>query len=131
VAADGAREEGTAVGAVAGSLLGGSIGHSTASCAESAGYYQTGGAPYYGGPLGSAPPAYPAPSYPSSPDYGAEPSYRYEDELYGGPELKGGSGPAAEECQRVMRVTELPDGREIHEPITVCREAHYGEWNVQ
>ena len=127
VAADGVRGEGTAVGAVLGSTIGGSIGNSTAECggAPATGYQQTGytyqeynTAPYsesYGG-LGSNEP------------YTEE--YRWEDDLYGGPSSEPSySGPAAEECERVMRVTTLPDGREIHEPIEVCREAHYGEWS--
>ncbi len=120
VAADKNREEGTAVGAALGSVIGGSLARSSADCASSAGYYQTGYAP-------------PAPAYPSQPSYGySEPSYSYEDELYGGPSAPGSSsGPAAEECERVMRVTALPDGREIHEPVTVCRQAHFGDWSVQ
>jgi hypothetical protein len=120
VSGNGAREEGTAVGAVTGALLGGSIGNSTAKC-DQGGYYQTGG--LVGGPLGQPAPAYP--SYPSQPEY-----YPYEDELYGGPGYES-SGPAAEECERVMQVTQLPDGREIHEPVTVCRQAYYGDWNVE
>jgi hypothetical protein len=102
-------------------VAGGSIGNSTAKCAESGGYYQTGG--LVGGPLGAPAPAYP--SYPSEPEY-----YPYEDDLYGGPGYQS-SGPAAEECERVMQVTKLPDGREIHEPVTVCRQAYYGDWNVE
>jgi hypothetical protein len=30
-----------------------------------------------------------------------------------------------------MRVTTFPDGREIHEPVLVCRQAHYGDWTIQ
>lgn len=126
VAADKNRDEGTAVGAALGSVIGGSIGNQSADCAAAApaGYYQTGYSPdpaYSSGPYSGG-----LESYPS------EPSSSWENELYGGPEDSSSySGPAAEECQSVMRVTALPDGREIHEPVEVCREAYYGDWDVR
>lgn len=135
VAASKNREEGTAVGAVVGSVIGGSIGNSSTQCndayAQPAGYYQTSGYVYepqvYGGAGASAP------SYGSSygQDYGQ--GYGQSDELLGAP---GGSestynGPAAEECERSWRVTTFPDGREVREPVYICREAYYGDWEVR
>ncbi len=134
VAANGAREEGTAVGALVGAGLGGSIGHSTSNCNNSAGYYQAGYTPppgVIGGPLGA--PSYPSQGYPPQQGYG------YENDLYGGPgyepgydDYTGSSGAyAGEECERTTRITRMPDGSEINEPVTVCRQANYDGWSVQ
>lgn len=45
--------------------------------------------------------------------------YRYEDDF------------AGRECADARRITRLPDGREIHEPIEACRYAYYGDWDVR
>jgi len=123
VSGHGAREEGTAVGAVLGSAIGGAIASDRSKCNTSGyaqnagGYYQTSGYTY------EQPAA--APAY--------EPPYSYEQELYGGPGTTPStySGPAAEECERSWRVTTLPDGTEMREPVDVCREANYGGWTVR
>ena len=56
--------------------------------------------------------------------YDRHSDYR-EDSYY------GRERPAAKECETVMQVTKFPDGREMHEPVTVCREAFYGDWNLR
>jgi len=125
VSGHGAREEGTAVGVVVGSLIGGAVANDRSKCGPSAsaqgpgGYYQASGYTYE--EAGAAP------------GYDYEQPYSYEQELYGGPESTPSTytGPAAEECQSSWRVTTLPDGTEIREPVDVCREANYGGWTVR
>ncbi|MGD2132102.1 MAG: glycine zipper 2TM domain-containing protein [Maricaulaceae bacterium] len=131
IAADGNRDEGTAVGAVLGSVVGGSIGSSSADCASAPAQvyqstYPSAPAPYYGG--GAPAQQYP---YQSEPELYGGPDYEYRDYGYEEPYEDSYSGPAARECERVMRVTPLPDGREIHEPVEVCREAYYGDWSTK
>ena len=122
VAARGVREEGRILGAVVGAVAGSEVGRRNVDCNTA----------YYGP---SEPPVYDA-------------TYRYEDRLpppqdhrrrnvvnewpARDDDLYGASDDAAiRQCQTVSRVTYLPDGREIHEPATACREMQYGDWDVE
>jgi hypothetical protein len=62
--------------------------------------------------------------------YGSQtqPSHDPYGRDYGYPVSSG--TPVARDCQTVTRITRLPDGSEIREPITACREASYGSWQV-
>jgi hypothetical protein len=134
IAAHGHRGDGTAVGAGLGALAGGAAGNNT-NCTlpppPPPGY---GPAPYpdelAGGPGDDYPPE--ARVYD---DRGRDPArlrhrhsrlyagdtdtYKYQDDF------------AGRDCTTVSQVTRLPDGSSIKKPVEVCREARYGDWEVQ
>ena len=117
VAADNAKHEGAAVGALIGAVIGAGIGEDSAECSD---YSQPYG--YSTAGFGYEEPV----ARPYTPEPYAEP--RYSEPRYG---RYSQPEPAARECETVKQVTHLPDGREIHEPVKVCREAYYGDWDVR
>jgi hypothetical protein len=136
VAASGHRHDGTAVGAVLGGMIGAGVGRDTTNCVPETyrpGYGQQGYGP---GSAYDPNPAYGGPNY----DRGyPEP---YDDHDYGydrGPRdlypsndrSYDDDGFAGSDCEQAMQVTRLPDGREIHRPIEVCRDAYYGDWRIR
>jgi hypothetical protein len=60
-------------------------------------------------------------------DRGGYDSYgtRYASNTYG-----SGSSYGQQQCETVYRVTLLPDGRELREPVQACREPVYTDWRV-
>lgn len=118
VAARGVRTEGRVLGALVGAVTGSQIGRQNVDC-DPVRYgpdrvYQTG---YRDG-------AY---RYDTSNDW-------RHDDLYGGRNDNSEVGHSPEnmqDCQTVMRITTLPDGREIHEPVLACRDMQYGPWSVR
>ena len=114
------------------------------------------GGPYYNGYGGAgagaggySPSPYsaaPADIYPY--DAGA-PQYRYGDDGYrdrgvrshdsdryrvdrdGHRTYNQGDDYAGTDCSEATHVVRLPDGSEVHRPIQVCRDAHYGDWQIK
>ena len=132
----------------------GSYGSQYGGYASNTGYVRDlDGGPYYGGSTydrgysyGST--TYGQPTYGGvtygQPTYGTAPrgaayghpanrhrdhAYRTSGTTYG---TTYGSNPnvANRQCETTTQITVLPDGREIHEPVTVCREAYYNDWQV-
>lgn len=154
VAASGHRGDGTAVGAVLGGLVGQGIGKDSTRCAEPPRDYS--GRDYSGYVPGTYNPNYnngagygdygygsaPAGVYPYDPSDSAYRSGRYPDDssqrIYR-PDLYPSDRStynrdddyAGSDCSEATQVTRLPDGREIHRPIEVCRDAYYGDWRVK
>lgn len=130
----GVEEEGALLGAVVGAVAGSQFGKSGTNCnprvyggnartiahKPPSRYNDYARAPLGDRDLRGAPAPYrhaPTTTYPA-------PTTSYPAPTSGQPV------PAAKECEEVKRVTRLPDGREIHEPVTACREAYYGDWGV-
>ncbi|MBI1339214.1 glycine zipper 2TM domain-containing protein [bacterium] len=149
VAARNAKDEGAVLGALVGALAGSEIGRGDVNCnAQEFGYGNRDYAyaptyPDYGGRgYGTYQPHY---SYGSS-DYeyrnpgsfrrtkstGRRDTYRHDD-LAGGRhrDYRYSDDYAGRECADARRITRLPDGREIHEPVEACRYAYYSDWDVR
>ena len=146
---------GATLGALVGGLAGNEIGRNTGPDCQVAysapGYASVprgsipqttqglyGGAEVMRGPATSAPyphsprqyptssyPSYPAqqtyPSYPAQTQYppqrGTQPGYQGQADSQGG-------------CQVIHRETPMPDGQVFREPVTVCRNAQTGQWEI-
>lgn len=128
-AADGVRGEGGALGAAVGAALGGAIGNEAVDCRDipkrPEGVYDIG---YQNTP-------YIEDVYEERGLVGAPPARRIEDPRYD--QRRYDDGPASgdydfasRQCQKVYRITILPDGTEIREPVEACRDAYYGDWDV-
>ena len=150
VAASGHRGDGTAVGAVLGGLVGQGIGKDATRCIEprqrdTSGYvpgtynpnynsqpgYNTYG---YGAPPSGLYPYDPSDSGYRSGAYGDDyPQHEYGSGLYRSdrPTYSRNDDYAGSDCSQATQVTRLPDGREIHQPVEVCRDAYYGDWRVK
>jgi hypothetical protein len=140
VAADNAQDEGAALGAVLGAVAGASAGGRSVDCgvplphsgvstvgygstSYGSGAYGHSGSGYSGaGQYGQG--HYGSRGYSPAPVYSGHGGYdpRYQD---------GYGDRAATQCETVYRITRLPDGREIREPVEACREAYYGDWDVE
>lgn len=140
VAADNASDSGTAVGAVLGAVAGGAIAGNSVECSYDD-HADRGGYGYASYPSQDYRSHRRAAPYRTSGGYGYGDDRGYrpirDEDLYGDPAYGGGytssrsSSPAARECETVYRITKLPDGKEIHEPVEACREAYYGDWGVR
>jgi hypothetical protein len=139
IAAHGHRGDGTALGAGLGALAGGAAGNST-NCAPppppryGAAPYPANAAPYPD-ELAGAPGSY-ADDYPPDADVydrgSARLRHRHDRVYAGGADTyKYQDDYAGRDCTTVSQVTKLPDGSSIRKPVEVCREAHYGNWEVQ
>lgn len=153
IAAGGHRHDGTAVGAVLGGLVGAGIGGSSTKC----GYAPPSGplppppgtyAPGYGynnGPNYGSNGRYS--DYPSDPGYSS--GYGYEDDPYyrdrspryddydrdgvyasGNRDYRRHDDYAGRDCTDAIQTTRLPDGTVIRRPVEACRDAYYGDWQV-
>lgn len=151
VAARGHRGDGTAVGAVLGGLVGSGIGKDSTRCIEPPRGYASGGYvpgtynPNYNGGPGYTDYGYDRPPQGAYPYDPSDSSYRhgsyrddtsqygYRPDLY--PSDRGAytrdDDYAGSDCSQATQVTRLPDGREIHQPVEVCRDAYYGDWRVK
>lgn len=158
VAASGHRHDGTAVGAVLGGLVGAGVGGQSVTCAPvmtkgqlppppgtyAPGYYPDQQYGYAGGPdYGYDQPL--AGGYPEDPgysDYGYENDRYYDrdirphggkDRLYrdGSRSYKRDDDYAGRDCSTVTQTTRLPDGTVIRRPVEACRDAYYGDWQVE
>lgn len=112
--------------------------------------------PNYGGPYysGSGSGGYSPSPYGASPDdiypYDAgAPQYRYGDDPYyrrdstsrdsdryrldrdGRRAYSLDDDYAGTDCSEATQVTRLPNGSEVHRPVQVCRDAHYGDWQIK
>ncbi|MEP7209905.1 MAG: hypothetical protein ABI740_03630 [Alphaproteobacteria bacterium] len=150
IARRGHRGDGTAVGAGLGALTGGAAGRST-TCAPPPPRYGYGPGPYPATANAEPYPDYPPPDDgalagapgSSSDDYPPDasvydrddraPLRHRRDRLYanGTDTYKYQDDSAGRDCTTVNQVTRLPDGSSIRRPVEVCREAHYGGWEVQ
>lgn len=142
VAAKGHKHDGTALGAVVGGALGAGIGNASTNCSPlppPAGTYNPNYNSGYGQP-------YPQPSY----DPGYSSGYGYDDDPYYRdrspqyaeterypiyPEGNRGYGRnsdyAGRDCTEAVQTTRLPDGTVIRRPVEACRDAYYGDWQVE
>lgn len=142
VAAKGHKHDGTALGAVVGGALGAGIGNASTNCnplPPPAGTYN----PNYNSGYGQ--PAYPQPSY----DPGYSSGYGYDDDPYyrdrspryddyegsrvypsGNREYGRSNDYAGRDCTDAVQTTRLPDGTVIRRPVEACRDAYYGDWQV-
>lgn len=149
IAGHGHRGDGTAVGAGLGALTGAAAGSSTQCAPPPSAPYPVNAAPYPDAPpyddgLAGAPGSHSG-YYPpddgvydnrygygdSNRDYVRHhrrnnqvaardtDTYKYQDDL------------AGRDCTTTTQVTNLPDGSSIQKPVQVCREARYGDWEVQ
>ncbi|MEM6625925.1 MAG: hypothetical protein AAGB25_04540 [Pseudomonadota bacterium] len=149
VAADGVRDEGSVLGALLGAAAGAEIARNSADCDptyygpdrhgydyRSTEYSRINQHPDYDDPSGVY--GQTAPYSPTSvdvyDDQYAENDAKTDDyHLYGNNYEGYGSDryePAAVECETVKRITRLPDGSELHEPVRACRKAYYGDWSL-
>ena len=143
IAGRGHRGDGTAVGAGLGALTGAAAGSST-TCAPppppryGAAPYPANAEPYPDDDALAGAPGSSADDYP--PDAGVydhrgparmrhrharlyadnADTYKYQGDDYAG-----------RDCTTVSQITKLPDGSSIQKPVEVCREARYGDWEVQ
>jgi len=147
VAASKNREEGTALGAVLGAAVGAGIGNDSADCAPRfasrhhghQGWYPASEG-LYGGPGDYRAPRHTHPDYRygqrgyqdyGRPDYGYGPQGIYREDPRAYRPYGHTAPPAARQCETAWQTITLPDGRELREPVRVCREATYGGWEVQ
>jgi hypothetical protein len=143
-AADNTKSEGTALGAVLGAAIGAGVSGDSAECDD----------PYarHAGVYGQREPNDPywrqtgAQRYPQRDIYpnrdlrgGRNDDWRYRSDTRGYGHDQHGQAPyrvyredefAGRQCETVWRTIRLPDGREIREPVRACREAIYGDWEI-
>ena len=128
VANRGTRGEGTALGAVVGAVAGGALGRSTARCGQ---VDQNAYEPYYGRPYADQ-------GYQGQAPY-QEPyrndGYRGDNSgLYGGPDPSyresSYRGGGRNECRAGEVITRDPYGREYREEVMMCRDRD-GQWRPQ
>lgn len=146
VAARGHRSDGTALGAVVGGLAGSAIGGGSDCRAAQYGNYPTAGYPVNTYPdLAGAPvyDSYPQPDYyPPTDSYDPyddrargdqKPRYKEERRLAARDRYsyRDNDDYAGRECDSAVRITRLPDGSEIREPVEACRDRYYGDWRVR
>jgi hypothetical protein len=144
VAARGHRGDGTALGAVVGGALGAGIGNASTNCnplPPPAGTYN----PNYNSGYGQQP-GYPQPSY--DPGYSSgygndnDPYYRDRSPQYdesdryqvypdGNRGYERNNDYAGRDCTDAIQTTRLPDGTVIRRPVEACRDAYYGDWQVE
>lgn len=161
VASRGTRDEGTAIGALLGAAIGAGIGGKSTNCDTSSSFLGQSYGQNYGQGYGYSQFGHDAHgydpygynSYGSGSVLAGGPGYRGYDY---GPRYVGhpapnprdrnlnrgwtdyrndgfasgyGTGPA--QCETVTRITRLPDGRELREPVQACREPVYTDWEVR
>lgn len=92
------------------------------------------GAPAASPPYPHSPRQYPTSSYPSYPAQqqpvyggGAQPSYPAQPAPQPGYQGQAGTQGG---CQVIHRETQMPDGQVFREPVTVCRNAQTGQWEI-
>jgi hypothetical protein len=141
VAAKGHKHDGTALGAVVGGAIGAGIGNAQTNCnalPPPAGTYNPNYNSGYGQP-------YPQPSYDPgySSGYGNDDDRYYQDRspryddynrgaVYpsGNRDYRRNDGYAGRDCTDAIQTTRLPDGTVIRRPVEACRDAYYGDWQV-
>ena len=128
IAARGVRTEGRWLGGVVGALAGSEIGRRNVDCdttyiGPADGYYDAG--------YSDTSYRYPG-KRPHHQNH--EPEYRYDErgliEDHQNRARASYGDDSARQCQEVVRVTYLPDGREVQETTTACRPLHYGDWSL-
>jgi hypothetical protein len=119
VANRGVRGEGAALGAVVGAVAGGAVGRTTARCAAVDGSAYE---PYYGRPYADQ-------GYNQAPY--EEPYYdRDGSGLYGGPYRESSYRGGRSDCRPGEVITRDPYGREYREQVMMCRDRD-GQWRPQ
>ncbi|MCG8441796.1 MAG: hypothetical protein MI723_08305 [Caulobacterales bacterium] len=116
----------TALGAIVGAAVGAGIAGETVDCGYRRDYRLDPGYRHVGW------------GYQQTP-YGYERTDGYGDDWPDDETLEGApyddgyyeEAPAAAQCETVYSITRLPDGTEIRKPVQACREAHYGEWEIE
>ncbi len=133
IAARNAQDEGAVLGAVVGAIAGSQIAKSKADCDRREDRYGYVNDPEYDDRYYSN--GFNTNEYYPDDQYRGEASGRgiwRNDELAGGRSVAYNNRYKHErDCTDVVQITRLPDGREVHRAVEVCRSGGDGDWDIR